>query len=128
MEVFTGEGISSFFRYLALPTNLLYDFATLAHLLSCFCWLFQRHFKKLVPGLAAVGERESVQAPCFRSGINFSCRVGTAGRESRRFLLPNADDLVADIFTATPALLVDCPVSFPCNLAVTKAAQGEHRL
>jgi len=48
-------------------------FSILLHLPSSHRWFFQRCLKKLVPGLVAVGDCESVRAPKLRSRINFRC-------------------------------------------------------
>src|SRR5215831_14839729 len=118
MEVFTGEGISSFFRYLALPTYLLYDFP-IFHLLSFHCWFFQRNFKELVPGLVAVGERETVHAPTLRRRIDFRW-FDESVADPKTFAPANTNYLETNsgIGTAGPTLLIKCNVAFASDLAV----------
>src|SRR5262249_26446053 len=105
MEVFNGEGISSFLRYLALPTNLLYDFAISSSPPFFSLLVLPAKFQKLVPGLVSVGDRETVRAPCVAIRITL-VRLYNLFADLKSVAPPNPNYLVTDarLRAASPTL------------------------
>src|SRR6516225_2142904 len=97
-------------------------FPFLIHLLSCLCWLFQRHFKKTGPSLVSVGDRETVRSPKLRSRIYFRWSDESAV-DLKTFAAANANHLVRDarILAAVPSFLVNCSLPLAGNLLVSES-------
>src|SRR5678816_1055104 len=101
-------------------------FSILLHLPSSLCWFFQRHFKKLGPGLVAVSERETVHAPGFRIWINLG-RSYESVPDLKALAVANANNFIrrTGFSAARPSLLVNRRVPFAGDLAILESAAAK---